>query len=493
MQRIRFLKSDTLQMNIKLINSYFDKQDKRVFIGIISYFIALILIAVNTNGTCDSGDSITHFLYSKYAFKHPENFLNHWAKPLFVLLSAPFAQAGFVGIKIFNCIIAALTVWFSYKTTKILNFKNAWLAAVFLCFTPGYFTHIFSGLTEPLFALVTIFSIYKILDNRLLLAVCAISFLPFVRSEGLIIIGVFALYLLVNKHFKYLPWLLFGHLVYSLAGTFYYHDLLWVFTKIPYAGSSGKYGSGNLSHFIIQLNYIIGVPLYALLILGFTKTIIEFIRRKKNEISRFTNAEIILIYASFLAFLTAHTLFWYFGIFESMGLKRVLVGVMPLAVIIALNGFNFITGFIQQNSISRIIAIVIAGFVVIFPFVPNPAAVNWDRDLSLSADQILITDAAKYIQTNFPSNTFIFYTHPYVSLLMDRDPFDSYFNQSLNNFTITKRPMHYLVIWDNWFSKYENGMSLEQLKSDNKLKELKNFQTTDKGREIQVVIFESVN
>ena len=481
-------------MNFNVIKNNFDRQDKNVLIGIICYFITIVSVAINTHGTCDSGDSITHFLFSKYAFLHPENFLNHWAKPLFVLLSAPFAQFGFVGIKLFNCCIAALTAWYCYKVAKKLNYKNAWLVAVFLCFTPGYFIHIFSGLTEPLFSLIIILGVYWLLDNRLSLALCTISFLPFVRSEGLVIICVFAFYLLVNKQFRYLPLLLMGHIFYSVAGIFYYHDLLWVFTKIPYSDSSGKYGSGNLSHFIIQFNYIIGIPLYVLFGLGLVKKIIGFFAGKKSDLNKISifGAETLLIYGSFLAFFIAHTLFWYFGIFESLGLKRVLVCIVPLAVIIALKGFNFITGLFNQTVLGYYsVAIVFAGYVIVFPFIPNPAAVNWKRDLSLSADQILINDANRYIQLNsLEKNTFMYYTHPYISLLMNRDPFDKKYNQELKNLGNEKRPAHYLIIWDNWFSLLENGVRLEQLNADHKLKQLKSFQTIDKGKEIQVVIFE---
>ncbi|MES2284471.1 MAG: hypothetical protein V4547_02200 [Bacteroidota bacterium] len=505
-------------MIFEAIRSKFDKQDQRVLIGIAIYFIIIVLVAINTVGTCDSGDSVTHFLFSKYAFQHPGNFLNHWAKPLFVLLSAPFAQTGFIGIKLFNCIIAAFTAWFSYKVAK-KNYKNAWLAAVFFCFTPGYFIHIFSGLTEPLFSLIIMLGIYWLLDNKQLLAVCVISFLPFVRSEGLIIIGVFAFYLLINQQYKYLPGLLFGHFFYSIAGVFYYQDLFWVFTKIPYIDSSGKYGSGNLSHFIIQFNYILGIPLYILFGLGLVKKSIDLFANKKKDTFSLPifRAETLLVYGLFFAFFTAHTLFWYFGIFESMGLKRVLVGIVPLAAIIALNGFNFITGIfdrkvlsgqhstqgspidthsnkhLKRSNLSTILAIVFAGFVIVFPFVPNPASVNWKRDLSLSADQALIGDAVNFIRSDFPEKTFIYYTHPYVSLLMNRDPFNGKYNHDLQNFAVQAHPSHYLVIWDNWFSTIENGVSLEQLKADNRLKLLKSFQTIDKGREIQVVVFEGVN
>ncbi|MES2590361.1 MAG: glycosyltransferase family 87 protein [Bacteroidota bacterium] len=468
------------------------KENNFVFIGIVCYFIALLLIAIFKDGTCDSGDSITHFLFSKYAFEHPENFLDHWAKPLFVLLSSPFAQFGFTGIKVFNCCIAALTVWLTYKTALILNYKNAWLAAIFLCFTPGYFIHIFSGLTEPLFALVVILGIYLSLSGRLWIAACTISFLPFIRSEGLIIIGVFAFYLIYTKQYKYLPILLTGHLIYSFVGAFYYHDLFWVFTKIPYANSSGKYGSGTLSHFFIQLNYIIGVPLYILLGCGVVKKIIELVSGKAPEHLTLKGSETLLLYAVFFAFFTAHIVFWYFGIFESMGLKRVLICITPLAILIALKGFNFIADFFYFNANRyRVMAGLLTGMVIIFPFVPNPAAVDWQRDLSPSADQNLIKQAAKYIEGDFPGNTFIYYTHPFISLEMDRDPFNKQNNSELKDWTIKKKSGHYLILWDNWFSVHEEGITLEQLKSDATLKLLKTFQVTDKGREIQVAVFEN--
>ncbi len=505
-------------MNFRVLSNKFDTQDKGVLFGVTGYFIALVLVAINTKGTCDSGDSITHFLFSKYAFQHPELFLNHWAKPLFVLLSAPFAQFGFVGIKLFNCCIAALTIWFSYKIAKNLNYKNAWLGAVFLCFTPGYFIHIFSGLTEPLFSLVVILGVYWVLNKRFLLAICAISFLPFIRSEGLIIIAGFAFYFIVNKQYKYLPWLLLGHVVYSISGVFYYHDILWVFTKIPYSGSSGKYGSGNLSHFFVQMNYIIGIPLYVLLGLGFVKKITAVFIRKKTETycSELCSAETLLIYGSFLDFFMAHVVFWYFGIFESMGLKRVLVSVVPLAVIVALKGYNFITispslpprgggepthktngrysgkHLLPFGEVGRgFLAVVFAGFVIIFPFVPNPASVNWKRDLSLTADQILIADAVNSLQINSSEEKpFIYYSHPYINMLLNRDPFNPQYNKNLINISNEKRPEHYFIIWDNWFSIVENGISLEQLNADPKLKQLKAFETSDKGRAIQVVVFE---
>ena len=73
------------------------------------------------DGTGGSGDSIHHYLYAKYATAHPENFFNHWAKPLYVLLACSFAQFGFVGMKIFNALVALFTIFLRTEQVKALK------------------------------------------------------------------------------------------------------------------------------------------------------------------------------------------------------------------------------------------------------------------------------------------------------------------------------------------------------------------------------------
>lgn len=153
-------------------------------------------------------------------------FLHHWAKPVFVLLSAPFAQFGFSGIEIFNCLCATLTALLTFYTARQLKVRQPYLVFLLLFFAPFYFQLIFSGLTEYLFGLATIAGIYFTSREKHLPALLIVSFLPLMRSEGLLIMGVFGLYYLINRKFKFLPLLLAGQLVYSLAGAHYHGDIL---------------------------------------------------------------------------------------------------------------------------------------------------------------------------------------------------------------------------------------------------------------------------
>ena len=164
------------------------------------FFIIGCFVIQHYNGTGDTGDSIVHFFYARYAFVHPENFFNHWAKPLYVLLAAPFAQFGFDGIKCFNLLNATATLWLTFRIAQLLNLKNPIVALLILATCSGYFALTFSGLTEHLCAFLLVLSVFLTLKDRLVLASLIVSFLPFVRSEGLLFVGVFGLYFFVKRN-----------------------------------------------------------------------------------------------------------------------------------------------------------------------------------------------------------------------------------------------------------------------------------------------------
>ena len=65
--------------------------------------------------------------------------------------------------------------------------------------------------------------------------------------------------------------------------------------------------------------------------------------------------EIVLILCGFGAFLIAHSLFWYLGIFNSLGLKRVLIGIMPMMALIVLYGFNGISEYLFENRFNKFV------------------------------------------------------------------------------------------------------------------------------------------
>lgn len=452
-----------------------------LFIQLVVYIFMIFYF----DGTGDSGDSVMHYLFAKYSFQHTELFFDHWAKPVYVLLASPFAQFGFYGIKVFNALVMLLTTLFTFRTIQKLNIKNSLIGAIILVFSPLVFVLTFSGLTEPLFALFLIISIYLILSNKYFASCLLVSFLPFIRSEGIIILGVFGLYLLLKGKWKLIPILLFGHIAYSIAGFHVYNDILWIFTKIPYAELDSNYGRGNLLHFVEQMNYVVGVPIYLLFWIGIFAIIVKSIKKK------ISTDFFILIFFIFFTFLLAHTLFWYLGIFNSMGLKRVFIGVVPLSSIIALFGFNYLTGFLQNKvKLKLLIQSFFVAYIVVFPFTSNPAAINWKTEFTLSEDQKLADQISPIIAKHKTSTNRYFYAHPYLSISLKIDPFDNTKRMDLYKGYMNHIHTGDIIIWDNWFAFVESGISKEDLDQNKELINLYNFSASRNGKEVSYSVYE---
>ncbi len=451
----------------------------------IYYLLALqaiicILSIIFFNGTCDAADSIMHYLFARYAPAHPELFFDHWAKPVYVILASPFAQFGFTGIKVFNSIISLTTIFYTYKTTLLLKIKNALLVVIIMMFAPLNYINTFSGLTEPLFALVTVLGIFFCVKQRYITASIIISFLPYVRSEGLIIIGVFALYFIIKKAWRTLPFLIVGSVFFSIAGYFVYHDLLWVFTKIPYATLSSVYGKGTLTHFVEELINVVGIPLYLLLWIGFILAVFNFFKRRSHT------EETFLFLSGFSAFVIAHSLFWYLGIFNSLGLKRVLIGIMPVIAVIALQGFNFITehAFKTKEKIKFALQIILIVYIIIFPFTDNPSAIHWQKEMQLGPDQVLANKMSAYfIATNDTKHLFI-YDHQQLSISMNIDPFDDLKRKSVSRENVMAMKPGDILIWENVFAEKYADIKKAEIEKIPGLQFLCSFDLNDKGKEL---------
>jgi hypothetical protein len=457
---------------------------KSFFVPFLLLYAALeALTIVSFDGTGDAGDSIHHYLFARYAPLHPELYFDHWAKPVFVLLASPFAQWGFTGMKVFNALVSLACLAFTIRTAEALNLKNALVVGVLLVCAPFYYVLTFSGLTEPLFALFLAAGTYLCCTRRYAAAALLISFLPFVRSEGLIMCGVFGLYLILKGCWKLLPLLLAGHIAYSVAGYFVHQDLLWVFSKIPYATLQSSYGSGRLLHFVDQLFYIVGLPIYLLLGIGGLRTVWKVLRREAL-------AEELLVLAGFAAFFLAHTLFWYLGIFGSMGMSRVLVGVMPFVALIALQGYNFLAEELLRAPRFRILVRgLLLGIVIVFPFAGAPSSIQWERDMKLNADQRLAAKTAEFIRTHVSSYGRVLHIHPYISEVMSIDHFDDRKRAELNHSNLKWLVSGDLIVWESWFAVVERQITPESLDQRPDLSLLYSIRETAGGREIRYAVY----
>ena len=204
-------------------------EQKWVVAGLIAAALIFSLVAYLTNIPAGGADNFAHFNISKWAFRYPHLFFDHWGKPVFTILTAPFAQFGMLGVRIFNIACGLLTAWYAYKLARLFQWPYAWFAVFPVIFTPIYFVMMFTAMTEVLFSLVLVASIYLFFKERYLYAAILISFIFLVRTEGMAFLALFLIAFIIKKQYKYIPALLTGVVFFSKEGMVYtYRKILLV-------------------------------------------------------------------------------------------------------------------------------------------------------------------------------------------------------------------------------------------------------------------------
>lgn len=482
-----------------------------------------------------------------------------WGKPFFTLVSSPFAQFGIKGAHFFNILCAVGSSYFCYKIAKRLEINNALFVIPFLCFAPIYFSVVQSGLTEPFFGLVLVMGIYNLTPgpspkgrgenltlptfeagqaghfpkekgenlsashssdekesskpkpdlregdslhkpagSSYLFAAGLISFLPFIRSEGFLILPLFLIILLYRKKFRVIPLLALGTIVYSILGYFHYGDPLWLVHQNPYQGASQIYGSGTLYHFFIRAEFIWGFALFLLFFTGclwlLKKIISERNINSEASVYQPLPEEFILVYGSFFIYFIAHVIFWWQGLFSSLGLIRVIAAVMPVSAIISLRGYNYILPFfIRFNQGEKLFGMGLFSAILLICLFHNRSI------MKLNPEDQVIKQAADWIKAREFKNQKIYYLHPYVSLALETDPFDRNKTGELwgmnHEDPSIDMPAKSMVIWDGHFGPNEGATELNMLMNNpsftllNKFVPEKEF-TVLGGGKFEVYLFE---
>jgi hydrogenase/urease accessory protein HupE len=414
---------------------------------VIIYAIVIITlpaIAFLSDGTMDSGDSVNHYLYAHYAFTHPANFLNHWAKPAFVLVAAIPAQFGFIGMKLCNLTLGIITAVILFRIA-VLHYDlqvAAWLPLL-LFLAPKYTIALFSGYTEILFGAVWLIAYYQIIKSKVTTGFIYASFLPLIRTEGLILVAIFGVWAVYKRKIRQLVYLITATVIYSLVGGLYFQNYIWFFSDIPYLQPPTYYGSGSWFHFFDKFVYVVGIPLYILMVLGLIRLMIHIKDMRYQD-------ELLLIAAGFGAYFLAHVVFWRLGVFGSFGLERVLIAIVPAGILLAGRALDWLPAWPARMA---------WGYCLVFPFTDNPAAFHLEKDFTLSPDQKLMDSLALRIKSSPELATQkCYYAYPYAAIALGIDPWNSkqsgYLSGDLTDFSTND-----LLIWDSWFAPVEGKIA----------------------------------
>ena len=454
--------------------SDYSASNRRAPLLLALFLVISVGVAFVTRSTYDSGDSIKHYLFARYAIQYPMNYLDSWAKPLFTLLASGPAQAGFIGMKLFQCGVVALSAWCAFVVARALRLPAPELAIVFTYAAPDYFFIQFSGLTEPLFGLVLVGAVALAVTGRPGWSAALISLLPFVRSEGFMLIGIWVVYLAWERQWRFLPLLLLGYAVFSAVGAVVLGDLGWVFGHNPYATVS-VYGHGDWDHFWIHLPYLLGRVLWALALIGAGRMLLDCFRPERRRAPLF-RAELFLIYGSIVVFVGAHTIFWAKGLFNSFGLTRVLTVTAPLFAVAALSGLAGVAQVGQSLAARRRIRIAVAVAAVLLPAVEPGSDFPWQHDFTLPPDQQVVENAAAWMRRTYgPASRPLAYEFPYVAVATRNNFFDPKAHPAIflnKDAQVASLPVGGLLVWDDWYTPVEGHVYLDKVRADTRFRQM---------------------
>lgn len=460
---------------------------KVLFVSHLFLLLALWLLAFSTNGTGGGGDSLTHFFFAKLSWQEPSNFFNHWGKPFFTIMASPWAQFGFIGMKLFNVLCGVGSSYLASLVAFKLVRPWAWAIPVLAFASPAYYTFLFSGLTEPFSSLVVIGAVYLCLSHRVGWGFILASFLPFCRSEAQVFLLFFILFGMINGNWKKLPLLLLGYIIIGISGLLYHKSVFWIFQS-PYNPQGSVYGQGDWYHYIAELSKMMGLPFLCLAGLG----IIQFFRKALVAKNFIWKTELWLVHGIFFSLLVGHSLVWALGIYGSAGLSRTLITVFPLLWLICLDGLILIKDlstilFKGRRLILPITTLVLQCWVL----ATSPTTrYYYYTHLTLGPENKFINaEVAPFVKSNYPDCKRFVIDKPYLALAFGINFINPDERWSWSSYShLHTLPEDALFIFDEQYVPVQYGISLEHIRKEKKLRELHQWISPDG---LQYVLFEA--
>lgn len=470
--------------------------DKRNILVSLIVLVLLGFVWFQSQGVEGGLDSWNHYLISKLSVKHPELFLDQWNKPVFTWLTFGVCQFGFNALIAFNIFCIVLSAWLLAQGLSKTSFKESWIIIPLLVFTPILLSNIISGLTEPLNVLILSFVFYLWMKDYTKSTLIVASFLPYVRTEGFVILAAIFFLVILQRKSKLLLYLLIGSLVMNVVGFIITKEPFWIITSNPYLKHEleGTFdpGNGPFLHFFNQARALFGLPLLLLFVMSnLTFVYLSFKNRKMDF-------KWLLPILVFWFYFMAHTLIFYWGILGSHGLTRVMAVIAPALV---LSVFYFINtcfaNFKYQKQLYLTLALIVVwvgyketGYAK--PYQLNKATVKKDES------QVNFIKAGEWLIENKLMNRPIIHQSPYFNVYFDKDYLDiknSYYVWSIdkNNDWAAKGV---IVIWDGFSAVREGNMPLEWLLQNPKYKKLHfiegHIKPTENVTQYDIHIFEKI-
>jgi hypothetical protein len=414
----------------------------------LAVFAAIGVALVLLYPDADQQDSGYHYLFARWAHRHPQYFVSVWARPLFTLIYFFPAQLGYAATKLFTVAISLATAWQTFRLARQTHFDRAELAIPLLFLQPSFFLLSSTVLTETLFALLFIIALRLHLSGRIRAGMIVASLLILVRPEGFFIGALWGLWFVAPPSGGFgssintfrlkagLQTLLLanGMILWWAAAYLITGDPLWIIHDWPpdWRPEGGANGAGPIWKYITLAPLIVGPLLLAPFIAGLRRLL------KKREFTTGVSA--------FLVLFVAHSLMFWRGWFGSAGYARYLVCVAPAIALITLAGWNDLAQRqakffnLARNSIVATVLALSALVCVLY-------VDGW----RFTRDARAVEEMVEWFRAHSRPVSRLISSQTYMRIVFDRDQWEkpAFTNdRELNLELIRQSPRQTLVFWD---------------------------------------------
>ncbi|MEO8590297.1 MAG: glycosyltransferase family 87 protein [Flavobacteriales bacterium] len=435
---------------------------------------ASVIVRLLSAGILEGGDGVQHYQIAHYAWRHPELFLHHWGKPLFTLCASPFAQLGHWGMTLFNALCFVVTCWAADGLLRRAGRMARWFFAPALLLVPVYGTMVLAGMTEVFFAMLVMLVVRALFEERYVLAMIIVSFMPFARPEYIAFAPFVIGWVVWKRQWRALPFAAVGHVVYGVIGAIALGDALWAFHNDPYSGAQDIYGHGPFLYFVDRLQNIYGAPL--VWAFGIALVAAGVLWVKQRDVRSVLVRLLVVAVLPSLAVLLVHSILWWNGWKGSLGLARVMATTAPLVVLCTMWPLLRLAPVLLVTRVGRLLASVIGGGLYFhwaitsfmaqqpLPVVPN----DYDH---------FVRSVGEYVGKVKDQYSRVTFYHPEIGYYAELDPYDTLkvrpaFGHETKYPGLGLGPSD-LLVWDAHFGPNERGVPLDRVLTDPELELVK--------------------
>jgi hypothetical protein len=268
------------------------------------------------------------------------------------------------------------------------------------------------------------------------------------------------------------------------VGTFIFNSIgfamtglpMWIFQANPYIHTDiTVYGSGTFYHFFMAAIPIFGFVFILLVMHSFR--LIKHIKILFKSASWQLNDQIWfwIILGSFWGYFLAHVVLWWFGMWASLGLLRVMFVICVPAALLIIKEIELLenrySSFKSQNfkAVFWIHILALPFIIRLFPlqeieiFPPKGVEEKTVDEFITKFKEVEVWDTCK-----------LYTGHPYILFKLEKDPFDTM--KSANLWDWKKAKKGDLIVWDGHFGPNEHKVPLKAIDSDRSFKLLLNVE-----------------